>query len=351
MDTKSVLKDMVFMDAVSGNERNMAKFVDGLFNKYCDKVEIDRFNNVIGFKKGLQPEKKIIVTSHYDEIGFIVKSIDEKGFIRFSSVGGIDTKILPSLEVIIHGKRKIFGVIGAKPPHLLDEEEAQKVPDMKKLYIDTGMRPEELKKHVSVGDFITFKPVFFELKSDQVSSKAFDNRSSLAAMISAMEELTNIMHKSDIYFVATVQEEVHLTGAIIASYNIEPDIAIVLDVCGGETPDAPKERVSACGKGPAIAKGPILNKELTSRLIETAKIENIPYQVCIEPGGTGTEARATQVSRCGIPTVLISIPLKYMHTPVETISLNDVRNCGKLVARFISAIEKQPGEGGYACSY
>ncbi|NLC67356.1 MAG: M42 family metallopeptidase [Clostridiaceae bacterium] len=346
MNIRDLLKDFSFKDAVSGNERNMAEFIAGLFGKYCDKVEIDRFGNIIGCKKGQGQGKKILVTSHYDEIGFIVTSIDEKGFIRFSSVGGIDTKILPSMEVIIHGRKKISGVIGAKPPHLLDAEEAKKVPDMNKLYIDTGMCPEELKKYVSVGDFITFKPVFFELKSDQVSSKSFDDRCSLAAMIVAMEELVMMLHKSDVYFVATVQEEISMIGAITASYNIEPDIAVVLDVCGGETPDAPKERVSACGKGPAIGKGPILNKKLTARLIETAKMENIPHQVSIEPGSTGTEARVTQVSRCGIPTVLISIPLKYMHTAVETISINDVRNCGKLVARFVSAIEKQPGEEG-----
>ena len=349
MDIKNVLRDMSSLDAVSGNEKSMSEFLRGFFETYCDKVEIDKFSNVVGLKKGRQPEKKFIVTSHYDEIGLIVKGIDEKGFIRFSGVGGVDTKILPAQEVIIHGKKKICGIIGAKPPHLLDEEEAKKVPDMQKLYIDTGMSPEELKKYVSIGDFITFRPVFFELQSEQISSKSFDNRSSLAAMLVAMEELTNILHKSDIYFIATVQEEVHLTGATIASFNIDPDIAIVLDVCSGETPDAPKEKTSTCGKGPVIAKGPILNKEFTYRLIETAKIENIPHRICVEPGSTGTEARAIQVSRCGIPTVLISIPLKYMHTPVETISTNDTRNCGKLVARFISAVEKQSGEGVCSC--
>ncbi|NSW90450.1 MAG: M42 family metallopeptidase [Firmicutes bacterium] len=349
MDLKNVLKDMSLLDAVSGNEKNMSEFLCSFFKTYCDTVEVDKFSNVVGLKKGRKPEKKIMVTSHYDEIGLLVKSIDEKGFIRFTAMGGVDPKILLAQEVIIYGKKKVYGVIGAKPPHLLDQEEAKKAPDIQKLYIDTGMNAEELKNYVSIGDYITFKPIFFELQSELISSKSFDNRSSLAAMLVAMEELSNIKHDSDIYFIATVQEEVHLTGATIASFNINPDIAVVLDVCSGETPDAPKERTSTCGKGPVIAKGPILNKELTYRLIETAKIENIPHQICVEPGSTGTEARATQVSRCGIPTVLISIPLKYMHTPIETISISDTRNCGKLVARFISAVEKQIREGGYTC--
>jgi len=130
----------------------------------------------------------------------------------------------------------------------------------------------------------------------------------------------------------------------LTSYTINPDIGIVLDVCGGETPDAPKEKTAVCGKGPAIAKGPILDKKLTLKLIETAITENIPHQICIEPGTTGTEARVLQVSRSGIPTVLISIPLKYMHTPVETINIIDTRNCGKLVSKFILMLEKQFGE-------
>jgi putative aminopeptidase FrvX len=349
VDVKNVLKEMSALDAVSGNEKNMWGFLDDSFKSYCDNVEVDKFGNIIGLKKGQNPERKIMVTSHYDEIGFLVKSIDENGFIRFTNIGGIDSKILLAQEVIIHGKENIYGVIGAKPPHLLDPEEAKKAVDIKTLYIDTGMNSEELKKIVSVGDFISFKPNFLELQSEMVSSKSFDNRCSVVAMLVAMEELSYIKHDQDIYFVASVQEEVHMTGAITASYNLEPDIAIVLDVCGGDTPDAPKEKTSTCGKGPTIAIGPILNKDLTNKLVDTAKNENIPYQIGVEPGSTGTEAFATQISRCGIPTVLISIPLKYMHTSVETISIKDTRVCGKLVTEYISTIDKMVRKGEWIC--
>jgi len=349
VDVKCMLKDLSSLDAVSGNEKNMWEFLYGAFKSYCDKVEIDKFGNITGLKKGQKPEKKIMVTSHYDEIGLLVKSIDGNGFIRFTNIGGVDPKILLAQEVIIHGKENIYGVIGAKPPHLLNQEEAKKAVDIKKLFIDTGMSSEELKKKVSIGDFISFKADFSELQSEMVSSKSFDNRCSVVAMLVAMEELSYIKHDQDIYFVASVQEEVHLTGAITASYNLDPDLAIVLDVCGGDTPDAPKEKTSTCGKGPTISIGPILHKDFTNKLIDAAKSENIPYQIGVEPGSTGTEAYATQVSRCGIPTVLISIPLKYMHTSVETISIKDTRNCGKLVAKFISAIDRMVRKGEWIC--
>lgn len=349
VDVKKMLKDLSTLNAVSGNENEMWEFLHNSFKTYCDTVEVDKFGNIIGLKKGLKPEKKVMVISHYDEIGLLVKSIDKNGFIMFTTIGGVDSKILLAQEVIIHGKENIYGVIGAKPPHLLDPEEAKKAVDMKTLYIDTGMNSEELKKIVSVGDFISFKPKFFELQSEMVSSKSFDNRCSVVAMLVAMEQLSYIKHEQDIYFVASVQEEVHLTGAITASYNLEPDIAVVLDVCGGDTPEVPKEKTSTCGKGPAIAIGPILNKVLTNKLIDTAKNENFPYQIIVEPGTTGTEAFATQVSRCGIPTVLISIPLKYMHTSVETISIKDTRFCGKLVVEYISTIDKMVRKGERVC--
>lgn len=349
VDVKNMLKDLSSLNAVSGNEKNMWKFLCNTFKSYCDKVEVDKFGNIIALKKGQKSGKKIMVTSHYDEIGLLVKSIDENGFIRFTNIGGVDPKILLAQEVVIHGKENIYGVIGAKPPHLLNREEAKKALDIKKLYIDTGMSREKLMKIVSIGDFISFKHVFLELQSEMVSSKSFDNRCSVVAMLVALEKLSDIKHDQDIYFISSVQEEVHLTGAITASYNLNPDIAIVLDVCSGDTPDAPRERTSTCGRGPAIAIGPILHKGLTNRLIDTAKNENIPYQIGVEAGTTGTEAYATQVSRCGIPTVLISIPLRYMHTSLETISIKDTETCGKLVANFISTIDKMVRKEEWIC--
>ncbi|MFZ5988910.1 MAG: M42 family metallopeptidase [Bacillota bacterium] len=341
MDYISILKEVSTYPGVSGQEEKFSNHIKGLFEKYCSQVEIDEFYNVIGIKKGSSgTNKKIMVTAHLDEIGMLVKSIDERGFIKFSNIGGIDSKILLAQEVIIHGKKDIIGIIGAKPPHLLKPEEVRKAVKMEELSIDTGLSAEEIKDYISIGDVITFKVEPFVLQNSRFSSKSLDNRAGVAALIDIMENLTKITHEYDVYFVATTQEEVGLRGANIAAYNVNPDLAIVIDTCHGEIPEAPKESVYPLGKGPAIAVGPNLHTKFTKKIIDLAKDENIPYQIDVEPGNTGTEAWAIQISRSGIPTLLVSIPLKYMHTTIETIHVNDIKYTGRLVSRFISMIGK-----------
>jgi putative aminopeptidase FrvX len=339
MDYISVLKDLSTFVGVSGREEAISQYIEGLFKKYCDDVKIDAFYNVCGYKKGSSDSgKKVMIMAHHDEIGFLVKSIDEKGFVKFTNVGGIDTKILLAQEVVIHGIKDVYGIIGAKPPHLIKPEESKKAVKMEDLYIDTGLSKESISKLVSVGDVITFKTYPFELKGSKLSSKCFDNRAGVASLLDIMERLSKLNHNDDVIFVATSQEELGLSGAKIASYNINPDLAIVIDACQGEIPDVSKEESYPLGKGPAIAIGPNLHRAYTKKLIDMAKEENIPYQIDVEPGNTGTEAWATQVSRSGIPSLLISIPLKYMHTTIETLHINDIKNVGKLVSKFISEL-------------
>jgi endoglucanase len=339
MDYIGMLKDISTYPGVSGHEEKLAGYVAQMFEKYCSSVEIDKFYSVVGIKKGNSDMgRKVMVTAHLDEIGLMVKSIDDKGFVRISNIGGIDSKVLLTQEVVIHGRRDIFGVIGARPPHLLKPEEVKKAVKMQDLVIDTGLSAEEVNKIVSVGDVITFKAEPFELKSNKFSSKSLDNRAGVAALIGIMDNLTRLSHDYDVYFAATSQEEVGLRGANIAAYNINPDLAIVIDVCHGEIPGSSKEETFPLGKGPAVAVGPNLHKGLTKKMIELAKEENIPYQIDVEPGNTGTEAWAVQVSRSGIPTLLVSIPLRYMHTVIETLDVKDIKNTARLVSRFISMI-------------
>jgi tetrahedral aminopeptidase len=340
MDHISILKELSVQAAVSGNEKEFSNIIKELFSKKCDSVETDKFYNVIGIKKGTSNEdKKIMITAHMDEIGFLVKIIDDKGFIKFTNIGGIDNKILLAQEVIIHGKKEVTGVIGAKPPHLLKPEEAKKAVKLDELTIDTGMDCENVKKYISIGDVITFKVQPFLLQGNKLSSKSIDNRCGIVALLEVMDQLTLIKHKYDVYFIATTQEEVELTGVTTAAYNLNPELAVVIDACHGDMPDSPKESTCGLGKGPAIGIGPNLHKGFTKKLIEIARDENIPYQIDVEPGDSGTEAWAIQVSRSGIPTVLASIPVKYMHTTVETVSVIDIKNTGKLVAKFIISAE------------
>jgi tetrahedral aminopeptidase len=348
MDYISKVKELSTYTAVPGYEKELSHNIKKMFEKYCQSVEIDDFYNVIGIKKGSGMEnKKIMITAHIDEIGFMVKSIDERGFIKLSNLGGIDSKILLSQEVIIHGKKKITGIIGAKPPHLLKAEEAKKSVKIDQLSVDTGMDEKTIREFVSIGDIVSFKAEPFALKGNKVSGKTMDNRCGLMALLVIIEELAKIRHEDDIYIVATTQEEVGTRGAIIASYNVQPDIAVVIDACHGDTPDAPKRVNTALGKGPAIGVGPNLHKGITKKIMEIAKDVNIPFQIDVEPGDTGTEAWATQVSRSGIPTILLSIPVRYMHTTIETVNIDDIKNTGRLAAEFIARFDS--GREGLLC--
>lgn len=341
MDSMDMLKALSLHKAVSGNESTMCGYIESIFGEYCDSVETDRFYNVAGFKKGLSGKTKIMVTAHYDEIGFLVSGIDEKGFIKFSTIGGIDSKILLAQEVVIHGKREVFGIIGAKPPHLLKPEEAKKAVKLDDLVIDAGLTAERAKESISIGDTITFAAVPFELQNSKLSSKSLDNRAGVAVLAELLKELKELRHEADVYVVATTQEEVGLRGAEISAYNLSPDLAVVIDGCHGEIPDAPKGEAYPLGKGPAIAIGPNLHRKFTNKAIAVAKDENVPYQIDTEPGDTGTEAWAIQVSRQGIPTVLLSVPVKYMHTTIETVHLKDIKNTARLASKLIKGIQDE----------
>lgn len=340
MDYVQILKELSLKTGVSGYENNIAEHIRTLFQPYCDNVKIDNFFNVIGYKKGSMGKKKILITAHIDEIGFFVKSIDERGFLRLSNIGGIDNKILLAHEVTIHGKKDLTGIIGAKPPHLLTAEEAKNSIKLENLYVDTGMTHNEVVQMIKIGDRVTLKSDYFLLKGNKISSKSLDNRAGVLAMLMALHGLSKIIHESDIYFIATVQEEVGLRGATIAGYNIEPDAAIVIDAAHGDMPDCPKEQIFTLGKGVPIAIGPNLHKKLTKKCFDIAKENNIPYQIDIEPGDTGTEAWVLQVSRNGIPATLLSIPIRYMHTSIECVHMSDIKNAGFLAAQIASLNER-----------
>lgn len=348
MDYTILLKDISTYPGISGREEKFSGYIKGMFDKYCDETIIDGFYNVIGIKKGSsEKNKKIMIAAHLDEIGMMVTGIEKKGFIRFSNIGGIDPKILLAQEVVVHGKKDIIGVIGANPPHLLNAEDSKKAVEIRELSIDTGLSEDEVREYVSIGDVISFYAEPFLLKNKKLSSKSLDNRAGVAVLIDIMEKLKRIQHESDVYFVATSQEEVGLRGAVIAAYNINPDIAVVIDACHGDIPDVPKDSVFKTGKGPAIAVGPNLHANLTKKLIDISKEENIPYQIEPSPGNTGTDAWAVQVSKEGVPTVLVSVPLKYMHTTVETLDLDDIKYSGRLVLKFILSVDGETG--GISC--
>ncbi len=341
---KELIKTLSNMRGISGYEYRINENIKNMLAGFCDDAGIDNLGNVIAVKKcGKENAKKVLIEAHIDEIGLMVSDIDENGFISIVNVGGIDPRILPSAEVIIHGKRDVKGVIGAKPPHLLKDGEEEKSSKMKDMAIDTGLPLDELKEIVSIGDSITMAVECTELFGDQLTGKSLDDRACSAAVISVLKNIQGETMPIDVYAVFAAKEEVGGFGAMTATYGINPDIAIAIDVCHGITPDNSKDAYEV-GEGCVITVGPNIHPKISDRLISTAKANDIKHQIEVEGGNTGTDAWVMQVVGEGIPTVLLSVPLKYMHTTVETISVPDAEAVANLLTFFLKNLNDEMEE-------
>ena len=347
MDTKKFLKELCTNYSVSGHELSIKETITKSFEKYADEINTDRLGNIVIFKKGKNNDSniKIMVAAHMDEVGLMVKSIEKNGYIKFTNIGGIDPKTILGQEVIVHGKKPLFGVVVSKPPHLQEASESNKALKLDDLYIDLGYDSEKLKNYISIGDIITINREFRELKNGKLTCKSLDNKAGIATMYEAIKELMKLDHKADLYFVCTVQEEVGLRGAHTSTYGINPDIGIAIDVGFGSTPELPKHKTIELGKGPGIAIGGTIHPKLREKMVKIAEKYNIPFQYEISPSSTGTDADAVQLTREGIPTLCLSIPLRYMHTSVEVVDIKDIENTAKLLAFFVASITEENLEG------
>ncbi|MFQ5812282.1 MAG: M42 family metallopeptidase [Anaerolineae bacterium] len=342
MQIAPLLKKLSEARGVSGYEAEVRGIVTEEFGRYADEVQTDKLGSVIALKRGegREPRCRIMLAGHMDEIGLMVTKLEE-GFLHFTSVDGFDERTLLGQEVTVHGRRDLPGIIGSRPPHVLPKEEREKTIPLDKLFIDVGMGEEELERFVRVGDLATLRREFTQLQGDLAAGKAFDDRTAVAAILVCLEGLASVRHAWDVYAVATVQEEVGLRGAITSAYGLAPDAAIAIDVTFGDQPGVSEAETVKMGKGPAIAFGPNVHPRLYETLVEVAQELEIPYQVEPIPGRSGTDAWAIQVTREGIPTALLSIPLRYMHTSVETVSLKDVERTGRLMAGFIGGLDEK----------
>ncbi len=327
-------------EGISGFEFEIGKYVRTLFAQHCIETEIDALGNVIGIlNKGKKP--KIMLEAHLDEIGLMVKNIDENGFISFVEIGGVDAAILPSLEVYVHGKEQIFGVIGAKPPHLQEKDESEKTYKIENLFIDTGYNLEEIKKLVNIGDAITFSAKSTQLMGGKIATKSIDNRMGVYVLVECLKRLKNQNIDAEVVALASVQEEVGCRGAKVGAYKIEPDCAIIIDVTHGVSPYTTSTEGFELGSGVAIAVGPNLHPELTQKMIDVAENNKIPYTIEVCAGHSGTDAWQIQISKKGIPCILVSTPLRYMHTSVETVQMSDIDAVINIICKLI--------EGGGVC--
>ncbi len=338
MDMKKILADATATLGVSGHEAAVAAYFAGQFRPLVDEVKVDAMYNVIAHKKGKGP--RMMLCAHLDEIALMATKIEDDGSVRFSGVGGVDPRILPGSRVWVHGKDgKLFGTIGALPPHLMSADDRANNYRMDKLHVDLGMSAEAVRAQVRIGDLITFNTPFTELANGQVAAKSLDDRACVAILLRCAEMLQRMVCDADVYFVCSAQEEVGGRGAMTAAFGVEPDMAVVLDVTFATTPGCGPD-VSCPLDAPALMHGPFIQPKLNRRLIDCAKTHHIKYYEEVSGRGTGTDADEIGVSRAGVPTVLISLPEKYMHTSVETVSLETIEESARLLAHFVSEMDE-----------
>ena len=259
--------------------------------------------------------------------------ITDDGFIRVQKVGGVDMRTVEGMELTLHGERDIYGVVCTVPPHLSDGE--NKVSTDGTAVVDIGMNKEDAEKVISIGDRASFKSSFSVLNENRVSSPYVDDRGGIAVLLKALEYTKT---ENEITLVCSAQEETGGTGATCASFNVQADLSVSVDVSFATTPDS---KESECGKmngGAMIGYAPILDRAYTEMLVAIAKEKEIPYQKEIMNGRTGTNADHITISKGGIPSVLVSLPLRYMHTPVETVDVRDIESCAKLIAEFLERV-------------
>ncbi len=344
-DSVDFLKSIVEVPSPSGFEQPVRELISNRMKVFCDEVRHDVMGNVIGV---LNPGAKIrvMLAGHCDEIGMMVKNITKEGYVYFAAIGGIDPTLLAGQRVLIHNEKgDVPGVIGKKAIHLMEKDELGKAPTIHDLWIDVGAKDKKAaEKLVAVGDCATVDAGFLRLDRDIVAARGFDDRCGAFAVAEAMRLLAADRKKLKVavYGVATTQEEIGLRGARTSAFGIDPHAGIAVDVgFASDYPTADKNRVGdvSIGKGPIISKGANINPVLGQMLVDAAKRKKIPYQMEGAPRGTGTDANAMQMTRAGVATALVSVPNRYMHTPVEVVSLRDLENTSKLMAATVLAIK------------
>jgi len=292
--------------------------------------------NVIALRKcGREDAPTVLLDAHMDEIGLIVTGY-EGGHLRFNSLGGVDPRMLPAREIKVLADKPLYGVISVMPPHALSSGDMSRALGMDDLYIDIGMDEEGAKAAVKVGTPCVFADGAFLLGEGSICGKSLDNRSCAAIIIKIMERLSTKAPDVNIACLFSVQEEIGLRGAVTGAFGLEPDYAIIMDVTFGKTPDVEERLCLKMGGGPAIGVGPNTNRAFTKKLIDKAARMGIAYQLEVLPGNSGTNAWAIQTSRLGVATALVSLPLKYMHSPVETFRISDAEAVIELVGDFLS---------------
>lgn len=343
MDTLEVLRRLCGQNGPSGFEGPVVNEAAALLRPFVDEVRVERLQSVLGIRRcGKEGAKKLLLDAHLDEIGFLIMGIED-GFLRFRTLGGVDQRMLPARELTVLTDPPILGVVATKPPHLQGPGESDKSIPLDELYLDTGMSQEEAEQAVPIGTPAVYRAEVFPLGETKICGKALDDRACFAILLRTLEILQNEALDVDLYVLGSSCEEVGGRGAKTAVYDVAPDFCVALDVTFGATPDEPKSkgRVMELGGGPVAGVGPVMARWMTQRLRTKALTRNIPCQLEVMSGSTGTNGDEFQIAREGIATAVLSLPLNYMHSPVEVIDRGDLEQTAQLLAVFIQDLGKE----------
>lgn len=349
MDTFEQLKTLTETPGPSGYEEGIAAVIAEQWRPLVDEITRDRVGSLLAVKRGSGEARdgkrpQLLLAAHMDEIGLMVSQIEERhgsGFVRVSRVGGVDIRHLYGQTAVIHGKRPLLSVIGSLPAYLIPEERRSNAFGYEDIVLDPGLPIESVRELVSVGDFVSFRQSLRKLLGNQSTGKALDNRTSVAAVTICLEHLRGRTHQWDVIAAATAQEETRLLGAYTSAHALRPDVAIAIDVSHGKGAHTNDPLTFELGSGPSLGVGPNVHPGVYKALRDAASAIEMSYTVEPHSAGSGTDAYGLQVAGEGVPTGLISIPLKYMHTMVETADLADIERSGRLLAEFIVRLDDQ----------
>jgi len=345
LDYEQTLSRLCALSAPSGFEGPAADAAAELLRPLVDEVSVTRLGSVVGVRRcGKENASRLLLDAHLDEIGFIVTG-HEEGFLRFAPLGGVDPRMLPDREVVILTGPPVYGVVACLPPHVQTADDIDKSLPIKDLYIDVGLSQEEAERRIPIGVPAVYRGGCVPLGENLLRGKALDDRAGFAVLLDVLERLRGKELDVDLYVLGSTQEETHSSGAITAAYGIVPDRCVAVDVTHGDSPDASQNETFKLGGGPVIGVGPNCARSLSDRLKGLAAEGDIPYQIEVMSGSSGTNAWPIQISREGVATAVLSIPERYMHTPVEVVSKKDLEDAARLLAAFVESL----GEGETTC--
>ncbi|MCX6056864.1 MAG: M42 family metallopeptidase [Chloroflexi bacterium] len=344
-DILPFLKSIISVAGLSGYETPVANLIEEKWTPLVDEISRSRLGSIHGLKKGSVSGKasrpSVLIATHMDAIGLMVTRIVD-GFIYVTNIGGVDARVLPGTPVLVHATKsgkELYGVVAMPPANLLPEGQSAGAIGLKYLMIDTGLTPREISKRVHIGDRVSFNTEPVEMSGGCISGHTLDNRASVAALTICLEELQAKSHVWDVWALASIQEEVTFGGSYTSTYQLRPTIAIALDMTFGKGTGSNDYQAFPIGKGVTLGIGPSVHPFLHKRFKEVAERVEIPVKDEAIPDHSSTDADAMQLTAEGIPTMVVSIPQRYMHTPVELVALKDIQRAGRLLAEFVASLE------------